>query len=79
MRSELTQQGLANQSQIYGDISQRAVDQMGLAAKLQEAQIRNNFAIANQRAMAMKQGVLGGYGLKASGRVADRLLGGLNQ
>ena len=50
-RSELTQQGLANQAQIYGDISQRAIDQMGLAARLQEAQIRNSFAIANQRVM----------------------------
>ena len=49
MRSQLTQQGLANQAQIYGDISQRAIDQMGLAARLQEAQIRNNFAIADQR------------------------------
>lgn len=53
-RSELTQQGLANQAQIYGDISQRAIDQMGLAARLQEAQVRNNFAIANQRVMMNK-------------------------
>lgn len=53
-RSELTQQGLANQAQIYGDISQRAIDQMGLAARLQEAQIRNNFAIASQRVMQNK-------------------------
>lgn len=78
VRSELTQQGLANQAQIYGDISQRAVDQMGLAAKLQEAIIRNNFSIANQRAMAMKQNMLGGFGQGASGRIADNLLGGLN-
>ena len=53
-RSELTQQGLANQANIYGDISQRAIDQMGLAARLQEAQIRNSFAIANQRVMQNK-------------------------
>jgi hypothetical protein len=54
MRSELTQQGLANQAKIYGDINQRAVDQMGLAAKLQEAQIRNNFSVANQQAARLK-------------------------
>ena len=54
MRSQLTQQGLANQAQIYGDISQRAIDQMGLAARLQEAQIRNNFAIAQQRVLQNK-------------------------
>ena len=78
VQSELTQQGLANQSQIYGDISQRATDQMGLAAKLQEATIRNNFSIANQRAMAMKHVDGGGYGLGASGRIAGNLLGGLN-
>ena len=77
VRSELTQQGLANQAQIYGDISQRAVDQMGLAAKLQEATIRNNFAIANQRAMAMKKNMLGGFSLGRSGDIANDLLGGL--
>ena len=54
-RSELTQQGLTNQAQMYGDISQRAVDQMGLAAKLQEATIRNQFAVAQQYALRMNQ------------------------
>ena len=54
-RSELTQQGLTNQAQMYGDISQRAVDQMGLAAKLQEAAIRNRFAVAQQYALRMQQ------------------------
>ena len=78
VRSELTQQGLANQAQIYGDISQRAIDQMGLAAKLKEAQIRNKFSIANQRAMALRQNMLGGYGLGASSRIAGNLLKGLN-
>jgi len=45
IRSELLQTGLSNQAKIYGDISQRAVDQVGLAAKLQEAMIRSQFAI----------------------------------
>lgn len=45
MRSELLQQGAANQAKIYGDINQRAVDQMGLAAKLKEAEIRSKFLI----------------------------------
>jgi len=45
MRSELMQTGLANQAKIYGDINQQAIDQMGLAAKLQEARIRAQFAI----------------------------------
>lgn len=45
VRSELMQTGLANQAKMYGDISQRAVDQVGLAAKLQEAMIRSQFAI----------------------------------
>ena len=45
MRSELMQTGLANQAKIYADVTQQAVDQVGLAAKLQEAMIRNKFAI----------------------------------
>lgn len=44
-RSELTQQGTANQAKIYADINSRAVDQMGLAAKLKEAEIRTKFLI----------------------------------
>lgn len=75
-RSQLTQQGLANQAQIYGDINQRAVDQMGLAAKLQEAQIRNNFAIANQQAMKIRSNMQNSFNLKGSQRVADNLLKG---
>ena len=45
-RSELMQTGLSNQAKIYGDITQRSIDQVGLAAKLQEAMIRNRFALA---------------------------------
>ena len=76
-RSELTQQGLANQAEIYGDISQRAVDQMGLAAKLQEALIRSKFAAANQRAAGMKRNMRGGYGLTRSAELTNKLLAGL--
>jgi hypothetical protein len=75
-RSQLTQQGLSNQAQIYGDINQRAVDQMGLAAKLQEAQIRNSFAIANQQAMKIRSNMTGPFNLKGSQRVTDNLLKG---
>ena len=49
---------------------------MGLAAKLQEATIRNNFAIANQRAMAMKK-YAWRFSLGRSGDIANDLLGGL--
>lgn len=45
VRSELMQTGLANQAKIYGDITQRAVDQVSLAAQLQEAMIRSQFAL----------------------------------
>ena len=75
-RSQLTQQGLANQAQIYGDINQRAVDQMGLAAKLQEATIRNNFSIANQQAMKIRSNMQGPFNLPGSQRVTDNLLKG---
>jgi hypothetical protein len=44
-RSELMQAGLSNQSKIYSDMTQRSIDQVGLAAKLQEAMIRNRFAL----------------------------------
>ena len=47
-RSQLTQQGAANQAQIYSDINSRAADQIGLAAKIKEANIRNNYVIANK-------------------------------
>lgn len=43
-RSQLSQQGLANQAQIYGDINQRAVSQIDLAAKIKNAEIQRNFA-----------------------------------
>ena len=76
-RSELTQQGLANQAQIYGDINQRAVDQMGLAAKLQEATIRNQFALANQRVANAKRNMTYGYGLNKSAEITNKLLAGL--
>ncbi len=49
-RSQLTQQGLANQAQIYQDMNKRAVDQMGLAAKLNEALIRSKGALIQNMA-----------------------------
>jgi hypothetical protein len=58
-RSQLMQQGMANQAQIYGDLTNRTNDQIGLAAKLQEAYIRNQFAARQQMAMqAMRNGLL---------------------
>lgn len=58
-RSQLTQQGMSNQAQIYGDLTNRTNDQIGLAAKLQEAYIRNQFAARQQMAMqAMRNGLL---------------------
>lgn len=45
-RSELMQSGLSNQAKIYGDMAQRQTSQIGLAAQLQEAMIRNRFALA---------------------------------
>lgn len=45
-RSELMQTGLSNQAKIYADMASREVDQVSLAAKLQEAIIRNRFALA---------------------------------
>ena len=54
-RSQLMQQGLSNQAKIYSDIQQRSIDQTGLATKLQEAQIRNNFAKAQQQALKIKK------------------------
>ena len=45
VRSELMQTGLSNQAKVYGDITQRSVDQVSLAARLQEAQIKAQFAI----------------------------------
>lgn len=53
-RSDLTRQGLANQAQIYQDINKRAIDQMGLAGRLNEAMIRNKFSVLNQKAMNLK-------------------------
>jgi hypothetical protein len=44
-RSELMQAGLSNQAKIYADMTQRATDQMGLAARLQESMIRNRAAL----------------------------------
>lgn len=45
-RSELMQSGLSNQAKIYSDMASREVDQTGLAARLQEAIIRNRFALS---------------------------------
>lgn len=53
-RSQLTQQGLANQAQIYQDMNKRAIDQIGLASQLNEAMIRSKFAVLSQQAMKAK-------------------------
>lgn len=74
-RAELTQQGLANQAKIHSDIQQRSISQMGLSAKLQEAQIRNNFAIANQQVMRMKQNGAR-FNLTRAGNAANNLMKG---
>ena len=74
-RSELMQQGMANQAKISGDLSQRAISQMGLSAKLQEAQIRNNFSIANQQVARMKQNGAK-FNLTGAGNAANRLMKG---
>ena len=69
-RSQLMQQGIANQSKIYGDIANRAVDQMSLAAKLNEAMIRNKFAVLNQQGLQRKNRV----GLRGLRGVLEGLL-----
>lgn len=46
-RSELMQQGLANQAKIYGDIVGREVSQIGLASQLQQAMLRSRNAFMN--------------------------------
>lgn len=74
-RAELTQQGLANQAKIHSDLAQRSISQMGLSAKLQEAQIRNNFAIAQQQAMKLKQNGAR-FNLNASWNKANNLMKG---
>ena len=66
-RSQLTQQGLQNQAKIHSDIQQRSIDQMGLATKLQEAQIRNNFAKAQQQALQIKKGMLANGSIFSAG------------
>ena len=43
-RSQLAQQGLANQAQIYADVNRRAENQIDLAAKIQNAEIQRKFA-----------------------------------
>jgi hypothetical protein len=45
-RSEIMQQGLANQSKIYNDLVQRDVSQIGLASQLQAAMLRSRMALA---------------------------------
>jgi hypothetical protein len=45
-RAELMQAGLSNQAKIYADMTQRATDQIGLAAQLQQAMIRNRAALS---------------------------------
>lgn len=71
-RSQLMQQGLANQAKIYSDIQKRSIDQMGLATKLQEAQIRNNFAKAQQQALKIKTNLAkAGGALDAGGAMTN--------
>lgn len=72
-RSDLTRQGLANQAQIYQDMNRRAIDQMGLAGRLNEAMIRNKFAVLNQQAMKVKGSLSAGG---ADGKI-NQWLGGL--
>jgi hypothetical protein len=77
-RSQLMQQGLANQSKIYSDIQKRSIDQMGLATKLQEAQIRNNFAKAQQQALKIKTNLAKAGGSLSAGSAfgsAETLIG----
>jgi hypothetical protein len=71
-RSQLMQQGLSNQSKIYSDIQQRSIDQMGLATKLQEAQIRNNFAKAQQQALKIKTNMAKAGGSMNAGGAQQR-------
>jgi hypothetical protein len=44
-KAELTQAGRSNASKIYADMTSRATDQIGLAAQLQQAMIRNRTAL----------------------------------
>lgn len=44
-RSELLQSAVSNMSKVYGDMTQRSIDQMGLANQLQQAMIRNRSAL----------------------------------
>ena len=77
-RSQLMQQGLSNQAKIYSDIQQRSIDQTGLATKLQEAQIRNNFAKAQQQALKIKTALQKAGGSLSAGDAfgrADTLIG----
>ena len=71
-RSELLQQGLANQAKIHSDINQRAVDQMGLAAQLQDQHIKNSYAVANQMAVNQRA-MFGGVGLSRLDSAAENL------
>lgn len=45
-RSQLMQQGMANQAKMYEQIAQRDISQIGLAEQIQEAQIRARSALA---------------------------------
>jgi hypothetical protein len=44
-KAELTQAGRSNAAKIYSDMTGRATDQIGLAAQLQQAMIRNRTAL----------------------------------
>lgn len=44
-RSEIMQTATSNMAKMYGDMTQRNIDQMGLATQLQEAIIRNRNAL----------------------------------
>lgn len=45
MRSELTKMAMSNQAKIYGDMAQRQVSQIGLAAQLQSAIMQHRNAL----------------------------------
>ena len=72
VRSELAQQAASNQAKIANDIAARETSQMGLSAKLQEQQIRNSYAVANQMAVN-NRARFGGYGLSKVDSAAQKL------
>lgn len=72
-RSELMQQGLTNQAQIYQDMNQRSIDQIGLAGRLNEAMIRNKFALLEQGLQKTKQRI-GSMNSTQAGKYLNNLM-----